>query len=111
MEATPVKRPAASVRPLRYLDDPETLAAERRAFVDAALELLQSSDSVDVRVSEIVHRCGGHNAAFYRIFGSKEGLLLAAVAEAVDRTARVLRRRIGAATTPPTWSGGGWRSC
>jgi AcrR family transcriptional regulator len=105
MEIEPVNRPlpraaAAAARPLRYLDDPETFAAERRAFVTAALELLQDSDSVDVRVSEIVRRCGGHNAAFYRIFGSKEGLLLAAVAEAVDRTARVLQRRMSAARTP-----------
>ncbi|HEY3844359.1 MAG TPA: TetR/AcrR family transcriptional regulator [Acidimicrobiales bacterium] len=102
MKPSPVKRPRTgpSVRPLRYLDDPDTLASERRAFVDAALELLERSDSLDVRVSEIVHRCGGHNAAFYRIFGSKEGLLMAAVAEAVERTARVLRRRVGAAASP-----------
>ncbi|HEY1829494.1 MAG TPA: TetR family transcriptional regulator [Acidimicrobiales bacterium] len=85
------------MRPLYYLDDPETLAIEKAAFVNAALELLQHSNSVDVRVQEIVRRCGGHNAAFYRIFGSKEGLLLAVVAEAVDRTATVLRRRMAAA--------------
>jgi AcrR family transcriptional regulator len=90
---------SSQVRPLYYRDDPETLATEKAAFVNAALDLLQNSDSVDVRVQEIVRRCGGHNAAFYRIFGSKEGLLLAVVTEAVERSAAVLRRRMAAAAT------------
>jgi AcrR family transcriptional regulator len=62
--------------------------------------LLQDADSVEVRVHEVVRRCGGHNAAFYRIFGSKDGLLLAVVVEAVERTAVALRRRMAAVSTP-----------
>jgi AcrR family transcriptional regulator len=87
-------------RPLHRLADPETLDAERRALIDAALGLLEEAGTVDVHVADVVRRSGGHNAAFYRIFGSKDDLVLAVVEEAVGRTAAVLERRMAEAEGP-----------
>jgi AcrR family transcriptional regulator len=86
--------------PLRYLDDPVALARERQAFIAAALDLLAATDTVDLQVSRIVARAGRHNAAFYRVFGSKDGLTLAVVEEATRRTAAVVERRVAAAGPP-----------
>ncbi len=86
--------------PLRYLDDPVALARERQAFIAAALDLLAATDTVDLQVSRIVARAGRHNAAFYRVFGSKDGLTLAVVEEATRRTAMVVERRVAAAGPP-----------
>jgi AcrR family transcriptional regulator len=81
-------------RPLHYLDDPETLQREREAFLQAALELIAETGTVDVQVAQVVRRAGRHNASFYRVFGSKEGLALAVMAEAARRTALALERRV-----------------
>jgi AcrR family transcriptional regulator len=86
--------------PLHYLDDPEALRRERDAFLQAALDLIAESGSVDVQVAAVVARAGRHNAAFYRVFGSKEGLTLAVMEEAVRRTAAALERRVRSARTP-----------
>lgn len=82
------------VSPLHHLDDPVAFARERDAFVTAALDLLTGSDSVNLQVTEVIRRAGRHNVVFYRIFGSKEGLTLAVVEEAVRRTAAVLERHL-----------------
>jgi AcrR family transcriptional regulator len=93
---------------LHYLDDPAELERERATFVDAALELLRSSDTVDLQVSQVVRAAGRHNAAFYRVFGSKEGLALAVAEEAARRTAAVLARRTARRRSPAdgvrTWA-------
>jgi AcrR family transcriptional regulator len=86
--------------PLHYLDDPEAWQRERAAFVDAALDLFAESGTVDLQVSQVVRRAGRHNAAFYRVFGSKEGLVLAVVEESSRRTAAVVVRRMARAKTP-----------
>lgn len=80
--------------PLHYLDDPQAWERERAAFVEAALALLARSDAVDLQVAEVVRLAGRHNASFYRVFGSKEGLTLAVVQEAARRTAAVVERRL-----------------
>jgi AcrR family transcriptional regulator len=87
-----VARPAA--RPLRQLDDPEAFAATRQAFVDAALVVLSRRSDVDVSVTEVVQEAGLHNAAFYRVFESKDGLLLAVAQEAAERTVETLTTRM-----------------
>lgn len=88
---TPVRTPA---RPLRGLDDPEAFAVARQAFVDAALVVLSRRSDLDVSVTEVVREAGLHNAAFYRIFESKDGLLLAVAQEAAERTVPVLEARM-----------------
>jgi AcrR family transcriptional regulator len=86
--------------PLHYLDDPETLARERAEFLAAAMELIGRSGSVDLQVAAVVRQAGKHNAGFYRIFGAKEGLVLAVVEEAARRTAASVTRRMATAKTP-----------
>lgn len=89
--ATSTRAPA---RPLRQLDDPEAFAATRQAFVDAALVVLSRRSDVDVSVTEVVQEAGLHNAAFYRVFESKDGLLLAVAQEAAERTVVTLQQRM-----------------
>jgi AcrR family transcriptional regulator len=95
--------------PLHYLDDPVAREHERRAFVAAALDLLAETDSVDLQVNRVVQRAGRHNAAFYRVFESKDRLTLAVVEEATRRTAAVVERHVDAAGSPPeavrAWAG------
>jgi AcrR family transcriptional regulator len=87
-------------RPLRYLDDPVVLEQERQAFITAALEILAAADAVDLQVSRVVQKAARHNVVFYRIFGSKDGLILAVVEEATRRTAEVVEARMAEAATP-----------
>src|ERR1700722_11657190 len=89
-----------TTRPLRQLDDDTELAAARRAFIDATLEIVARKATVAVAVMEVVRRSGGHNAAFYRIFGSKDGLLLAVAEDATQVIARVLATRVNDGDTP-----------
>src|ERR1700683_1852014 len=89
-----------TTRPLRQLDDEIELAAARRAFIDAALEIVSSNATLDVGVVDVVRRSGWHNAAFYRIFGSEDGRLLAGPEDAVGATAPDLRARPASAAPP-----------
>jgi AcrR family transcriptional regulator len=95
--------------PLHYLSDPEMLQRERAAFVTAALDLIAQSGTIDLQVAQVVRHAGRHNAAFYRVFGSKEGLVLAVVEEAAGWTAAALERRMRGAKTPAdsvrAWAG------
>lgn len=84
---------------MRQLDDNE-LATTRRAFIDAALEITAQKAMLDFAVADVVRRSGWHNAAFYRIFGSKDGLLLALAEDAVAKTAALLATRANAAPSP-----------
>jgi AcrR family transcriptional regulator len=86
--------------PLHYLDDPEMLQRERAAFLQAALELIAESGTIDLQVAAVVRQAGRHNAAFYRVFGAKEGLVLAVVEEAARRMALALERRMKGAKSP-----------
>jgi AcrR family transcriptional regulator len=88
-------RPAS--RPLRQLDDPEAFAAARQSFVDAALVVLSRRSDLDVSVTEVVQESGLHNAAFYRVFESKDHLLLAVAQEAAERTVDTLHARMNRA--------------
>jgi AcrR family transcriptional regulator len=84
-------------RPLRYLDDAEVADAERAAFIAAAFELLADSDRIHLSVGDVVARSGRHRAAFYRLFGSRDGLILAMAQSAVQRTVAHLGTRMAAA--------------
>jgi AcrR family transcriptional regulator len=86
---------ASSIRPLRQLDDPEIAHEARRAFIEATFDLIDGKDELDFSVADVVRRSGWHNASFYRLFGSKDGLLLAVAAEAAQQTSRALEKRVG----------------
>jgi AcrR family transcriptional regulator len=55
--------------------------ARRQAILDAAAELFLEHGFEGVSMSEVVQRAGGSLATLYRLFGSKEGLFEAILAE------------------------------
>lgn len=55
--------------------------ARRRAFLDCARELFAEKGFAGTSLNEVVERAGGSKATLYDLFGSKEGLLIAAYAE------------------------------
>jgi AcrR family transcriptional regulator len=87
------------MRPLHYLNDPDVRAAERAVFIDAALELLAHMDSLDLKVSDIVRAADRNNAIFYKLFGSRDGLIIAVVEHTTRQIVDVMRGRI---STNPT---------
>jgi AcrR family transcriptional regulator len=87
------------MRPLYYLNDPDVRAAERAVFIDAALELLADMDSLDLKVSDVVRAADRNNAIFYKLFGSRDGLIIAVVEHTTHKIVEVMRSRI---STNPT---------
>lgn len=83
--------PAASWRELAVTRslDPARVRAEKRVqrFLDAAMELMSSSDSKDFTVQQIVERSGQSLKSFYQYFAGKYELLLALFEESVRSTA------------------------
>jgi AcrR family transcriptional regulator len=90
----------SSPRPLRRFDDATEVAAARRAFIAAALDAVAGKDRLDFSVADVVSRSGWHKAAFYRLFGSKDALLLAVAVEAADRTTDALARHLARTSSP-----------
>jgi AcrR family transcriptional regulator len=80
----------------RSLDSARARAESRvQRFLDAALELLGSSDAgKDFTVQEVVERSGQSLRSFYQYFGGKHELLLALFEESVRSTAVFLRERV-----------------
>ncbi|MCW2621957.1 MAG: putative HTH-type transcriptional regulator [Frankiales bacterium] len=76
------------------------LTDEQRLHVDALIGLLGDSETLDVRVTDVVRAAGSCNAAFYRAFPSKDALLLAASLETARRTAAATWRRLPPEPTP-----------
>jgi AcrR family transcriptional regulator len=74
--------------------DPARARAEKRVqrFLDAALELMSSSDSKDFTVQQVVERSGQSLRSFYQYFAGKYELLLALFEESVRSTAEQLRK-------------------
>lgn len=58
--------------------------ARRRAFLDAAREVFLSQGYVAASVNDVVRIAGGSLATLYAQFGSKEGLFLAMLDEAIQ---------------------------
>jgi AcrR family transcriptional regulator len=84
------------MRPLHYLDDPDVRAAERQVFIDAALELLAHTDSLDLTVGDVVRAADRNNAIFYKLFGSRDGLIIAVVEHTTQQIVEAMHRRISA---------------
>jgi AcrR family transcriptional regulator len=76
--------------------DPARVRAEKRVqrFLDAALELMNSSDSKDFTVQQVVERSGQSLRSFYQYFAGKYELLLALFEESVRGTAAHLEEAI-----------------
>jgi AcrR family transcriptional regulator len=72
--------------------DPARVRAEKRVqrFLDAALELMSSSDTKDFTVQQVVERSGQSLRSFYQYFAGKYELLLALFEESVRKTAAML---------------------
>lgn len=72
--------------------DPARARAEKRVqrFLDAALELMSSSDNKDFTVQQVVERSGQSLRSFYQYFAGKYELLLALFEESVRSTAEHL---------------------
>jgi AcrR family transcriptional regulator len=87
------------MRPLHYLNDPDVRAAERAVFIDAALELLAQMDSLDLKVSDVVRAADRNNAIFYKLFGSRDGLIIAVVEHTTQMIVEVMRSRSSANPT------------
>lgn len=78
-------RDAAVARSL----DPARARAEKRIqrFLDAALELMSSSDTRDFTVQQVVEKSGQSLRSFYQYFAGKHELLLALFEESIRTTA------------------------
>ena len=73
--------------------------AEAQRLIEAARILMQRTESVEPRVSEIVREAGLSNQAFYRHFRSKHELLLAVLADGQEQLVRYLEQRMAAEAT------------
>jgi AcrR family transcriptional regulator len=75
----------------RSLDSARTRAESRvQRFLDAALELMDGSDTKEFTVQEVVERSGQSLRSFYQYFGGKHELLLALFEESIRATAEHL---------------------
>jgi AcrR family transcriptional regulator len=91
-DAVPSRRELAVARSL----DPARVRAEKRVqrFLDAALELMTSSDGKEFTVQEVVERSGQSLRSFYQYFAGKHELLLALFEESVRSTTEHLEQVI-----------------
>jgi AcrR family transcriptional regulator len=82
--------------------DPARARAEQRVqrFLDAALELMNSSADKEFTVQEVVERSGQSLRSFYQYFAGKYELLLALFEESVRSTAEHLRQVVDEEATP-----------
>ena len=82
--------------------DPARVRAEKRVqrFLDAALELMSTSDSKDFTVQQVVERSGQSLRSFYQYFAGKYELLLALFEESVRSTAAHLESAIAEVDDP-----------
>jgi len=82
--------------------DPARARAEKRVqrFLDAALELMMSSDGKEFTVQEVVERSGQSLRSFYQYFAGKYELLLALFEESVRSTAVHLQEVVDAEDVP-----------
>jgi AcrR family transcriptional regulator len=82
--------------------DSARLRAEKRVqrFLDAALDLMNSSASKDFTVQEVVERSGQSLRSFYQYFAGKYELLLALFEESIRQTAQHLQEAVAEIDDP-----------
>ncbi|MSO38296.1 MAG: TetR family transcriptional regulator [Acidimicrobiia bacterium] len=69
-------------------------AAEIRALLDAALEVMRRDETIDPTVTDIVSTAGLSNQTFYRHFRGKDELFIALLADGRERMADTIERRM-----------------
>ena len=69
----------------------ESTAATRRAILDAAIGLFREEGDPDPSLEQVAARAGCSTRSVIRHFGSKEGLLEAAMADAIDEVIEARR--------------------
>src|SRR5881275_1997180 len=81
--------------------DPARARAETRVqrFLDAALELMNSTSGKEFTVQEVVERSGQSLRSFYQYFDGKYELLLALFEDSVRTTADQLRELVAEEST------------
>lgn len=85
----------------RSLDSARARAESRvQRFLDAASELIATSDTNDFTVQEVVERSGQSLRSFYQYFGGKDELLLALFEENIRASAEYLRKKIDGIDDP-----------
>jgi AcrR family transcriptional regulator len=85
----------------RVLDPARERAESKvKAFLDAALELVNSDSGQDFTVQEVIERSGQSLRSFYQHFDGKYELLLALFEDAVQKAAADLRTVVAEGTTP-----------
>lgn len=82
--------------------DPARARAETRVqrFLDAALELMNTSSGKEFTVQEVVERSGQSLRSFYQYFDGKYELLLALFEDSVRSTAEQLSEQVAREQTP-----------
>jgi AcrR family transcriptional regulator len=82
--------------------DPARVRAEKRVqrFLDAALELMSTSETNDFTVQQVVERSGQSLRSFYQYFTGKYELMLALFEESVRTTATLLEDKVASVDTP-----------
>lgn len=81
--------------------EPPWRAARRQRILRAAAELLRQASSESVQIEDVVRRAGIGRATFYRYFASKEELIAACFAQAIDQLDARLQAAAAAALDPP----------
>jgi AcrR family transcriptional regulator len=85
----------------RVLDPARERAESKvKAFLDAALELVNSDSGDDFTVQEVIERSGQSLRSFYQHFDGKYELLLALFEDAVNTAAIHLREVVAEESTP-----------
>jgi AcrR family transcriptional regulator len=85
----------------RSLDTARARAEKRvQRFLDAALELMASSDNQDFTVQQVVERSGQSLRSFYQYFEGKYELLLALFEESIAQTAEQLADAVAGTDDP-----------
>lgn len=82
--------------------DPARARAEKRVqrFLDAALELMSTSEGKEFTVQEVVEKSGQSLRSFYQYFAGKYELQLALFEESVRSTAEHLEHVVGESAVP-----------
>ena len=83
MSLTNRQKPAAPARPRQR----RTPAAQRQALLEAASEVFLERGYPGASVDAVVERAGGSKATVYALFGNKEGLLSALIAQGAETLA------------------------
>ncbi|MEE8599951.1 hypothetical protein [Euzebya tangerina] len=87
----------------RSVGRPSVVEERRAQIIDAFIDLVGESQSVDVSVVDVARRAGVARTAVAHFIGDRQALLAAAVAELQDRYQRTLDLALGPDPSPDTY--------